>query len=74
MSVEATGALLGLAAGGGSALAVLNAPPLRRPRLEARLAPYLRDTPRPSRLLTQDRTLTPFPTLERILRPVLIDG
>jgi tight adherence protein C len=74
VSALATGALLGLVAGGGGALALLNTPPLRRPRLDARLAPYLRDTPRPSRLLAQDRTLTPFPTLERILRPVLADG
>lgn len=74
MSLPATGALLGLLGGGGAALALLNTPMLRKPRLDARLAPYLRDAPRPSRLLAQDRTLTPFPTLERILRPVLTDG
>jgi tight adherence protein C len=74
MSLDAMGALLGLFAGGGTALAVRNAPPLRRPRLDARLAPYVRDAPRPSRLLAHDRELTPFPTLERILRPVLTDG
>ena len=39
-----------------------------------RLAPYLRDTPRPSRLLASTDTLTPFPTFERLLRPVLRDA
>jgi tight adherence protein C len=69
------GAGLGLLAGGGLIMALAAAPPLRRRHLlEARLAPYLRDAPRPSRLLTQQRTLTPFPTAERILRPVLVDA
>jgi tight adherence protein C len=60
-------------AGGGLWLAVTGMPFSRRPTLEARLAPYLRDAPRPSRLLTTQDTLTPFPTLERLLRPVLGD-
>lgn len=68
------GMLLGLLAGGGLALAVAYSPPLRAPRLDDRLAPYLRDAPRPSRLLAAPETLTPFPTLERILRPVLRDA
>ncbi|MDQ1713854.1 MAG: tight adherence protein [Frankiaceae bacterium] len=54
------GVLLGLLGGGGLALAVAYAPPLRTPRLDDRLAPYLRDTPRPSRLLA-----------EPLLRPLL---
>jgi tight adherence protein C len=66
--------LIGLLAGGGLALAVAYSPPLRTPRLDDRLAPYLRDAPRPSRLLATSDTLTPFPTLERILRPVLRDA
>jgi len=37
------------------------------------LGPYLRDGPRPSRLLQREQALTPFPTLERVLRPVLGD-
>jgi tight adherence protein C len=52
------GALLGLLGGAGLALAVASAP--RAPRLDDRLAPYLRDAPRPSRLLA-----------EPLLRPVL---
>jgi tight adherence protein C len=68
------GMLLGLLAGGGLALVVAYSPPLRTPRLDDRLAPYLRDAPRPSRLLAAPDTLTPFPTLERILRPVLGDA
>jgi tight adherence protein C len=67
------GAGLGLVAATGLSLAVVVSPPMRRPRLEDRLAPYLRDTPRPSRLLVDGRTFTPFPTLERLLGPVLRD-
>ena len=32
------------------------------------------DAPRPSRLLARTDALTPFPTLERVLRPVLRDA
>ncbi len=38
---------------GGLILAVRFSPPLRRPTLDARLAPYLRDTVAPSRLLSR---------------------
>lgn len=69
-----TGVLLGLLFGTGLALAVAYAPPLRTPRLDDRLAPYLRDAPRPSRLLAANDALTPFPTLERLLAPVLEDA
>ena len=74
MTPTVTGALLGLAAGGGLALALNRLPVLRRPTLEDRLAPYLRDTPRPSRLLAHPVARTPFPTLERIVAPVLADA
>jgi tight adherence protein C len=67
------GMVLGVLAGGGVWLAVTGLPMARRPSLDARLAPYLRDAPRPSRLLARADTLTPFPTLERLLRPVLGD-
>lgn len=74
MSAAVTGSLLGALAGGGLLLAATGTPSARRPRLDDRLGPYLRDTPRPSRLLAASGTLTPFPTLERLLRPVLGDA
>jgi len=64
---------IGLSAGTGILVALSGIPRARRPTLDARLAPYLRDTPRPSRLLDTSTTLTPFPTLERLLRPVMGD-
>ena len=74
MNPTVAGALLGGIAGAGLCLAVSQAPPMRRPRLDDRLAPYLRDAPRPSRLLASSTTLTPFPTVERLLGPVLGDA
>lgn len=73
MSPGLLGVVLGAVGGLGLWLAVTGAPVLRRPTLDARLAPYLRDAPRPSRLLAAPPTVTPFPTLERLLRPVLGD-
>lgn len=73
MTPALSGILLGLLAAAGILLAVSRSPVLRRPDLDARLAPYLRDAPRPSRLLAGSDVLTPFPTLERLLRPVLGD-
>lgn len=62
---------LGLLLGTGLALLVLSAPPLRRMTLADRVAPYLAGAPAPSRLLGDDRTLTPWPTAERLLAPDL---
>ena len=73
MSGALTGLALGVLTGGGLFLVVTGTPWSRRPSLDARLGPYLRDAPRPSRLLQRDQALTPFPTLERLLRPVLSD-
>jgi tight adherence protein C len=73
MTPSVLGAGLGLLAATGVGLAVMVSPPMRRPRLDDRLAPYLTDTPRPSRLLIDRRTLTPFPTVERLLGPVVRD-
>lgn len=67
------GALVGAAAGAGVFAAVSYSPLMRRTSLDTRLAPYLRDAPRPSRLLEIEQSATPFPTLERILKPVLGD-
>ena len=74
MSAVVVGAGLGALAAGGLLLAAAGTPWARRPTLDHRLAPYLRDAPRPSRLLAGDSTLTPFPTVERLLRPVLGDA
>jgi tight adherence protein C len=74
VSAAAQGAVLGLLAATGLLLAVSRVPALRRPSLEDRLAPYLRDSVRPSRLLANEGTLTPFPSLERIVAPVLSDA
>jgi tight adherence protein C len=68
------GAGIGVLAAGGLLLAATGTPWARRPTLDDRLAPYLRDAPRPSRLLAASGTLTPFPTVERLLRPVLGDA
>jgi tight adherence protein C len=73
--MSVTGAAVGLLAGSGLLMSVAAAPPVRRRQvLDTRLAPYLRDAPAPSRLLAGERTRTPFPTAERILRPVLTDA
>ncbi len=68
------GAGLGALAAGGLILAAAGTPRARQVSLDDRLAPYLRDTPRPSRLLSSAGALTPFPTFERLLRPVLGDA
>ncbi len=67
-----TGAALGLALGLGLVL-VLWRLSARRVRLIDRVAPYLRDRPSTSRLLRSRPAHTPFPTLERMLQPVLGD-
>lgn len=67
------GALVGVAAGAGALTVLRYSPVMRRMSLDDRLAPYLRDAPRASRLLHLEQSATPFPTLERLLRPVLGD-
>ena len=74
MTAAVQGGMLGLLAVSGVVLVTRRLPVLRRPRLDDRLAPYLRDTPRPSTLLRAERTVTPFPTLERLAAPFLSDG
>ena len=74
MTLSLAGAGVGLMVGTGLALAVSRVPAFRRPRLDDRLAPYLRDSTRPSRLLSRERALTPFPTLERIVGPFVVDA
>jgi tight adherence protein C len=71
----AVGALLGLFGGVGALLALSRVPGVRRVRLEDRLGPYLRDAPRPSRLLAarDDAGGGPFGSVERFARPFLTD-
>jgi tight adherence protein C len=74
VSLAAVAVSVGLV--GGVVLAVLGAPRMRRPRLAARLDPYLRGLePATTRLLQGAETpLTPLPALERLLGPLLQDG
>lgn len=65
------GAGLGLVLGVGLVLILWRV--TARPRLIDRVAPYLRERPATSRLLRSSATHTPFPTVERLLSPVLAD-
>ncbi|MEE6274651.1 type II secretion system F family protein [Georgenia wangjunii] len=73
MSPVALGALAGLGLGLGLWLVVWRVS-AARPRLVHRVAPYLRERPRTSRLLDEPRGHTPFPTLEHLLAPLLTDA
>ena len=67
-----TGAGLGLLAAIGLLVAVRATPPMRPIRLADRIAPYLGDTPPPSRLLARpDATSAPFTVMRRLFGPVL---
>ena len=73
MSSSLLGMLLGLVAAVGLILAVSYAPPFRAVRLVDRLAPYVHDTPAPSRLLgtaTQPGLLT---AIRRVFGPAEVD-
>ena len=73
----ATGAFLGLAVGGGLVLTWSRFPVRRRPTLDARLAPYVGELSAESarrRYMHDTRTVTPFPTLERLVRPHLAEA
>jgi tight adherence protein C len=74
MTSDLAGAGLGLLAGCGLVVSVSRLPVLRRPNLDDRLAPYLRDSTPPSRLLARERTISPFPTLERLAAPLMADA
>lgn len=72
----ATGAVLGLCAGIGVLLILGWSPWLRRPRLEERLAPYVRDALPRSGLLGDPAAGAPglVGTVERLLEPVMVDA
>jgi len=74
VSAGVTGMLLGLAAAIGLVLVLRFAPPFRSVRLVDRLAPYVHDTPPPSRLLgtaTEPGLLT---AARRVFGPAIADG
>lgn len=66
----AAGALVGLAAGSGVVVAVSRLPFLRRPTLDDRVAPYVRDVTGPA-WPQGDTALRPLPTLMRVFGPVV---
>jgi tight adherence protein C len=74
VNASLTGVVLGFMGGTGLAVAISRIPILRRHTLEDRVGPYLRDPSRPARSIAEPRALTPFPTLERLLRPALRSG
>ncbi|MGY1602386.1 type II secretion system F family protein [Geodermatophilus sp. SYSU D00815] len=74
MSEGVLGMLLGLVAAAGLVLAVSYAPPFRSVRLVDRLAPYVHDTPPPSRLLGTATEAGLLSAVRRIFGPVVGDG
>jgi tight adherence protein C len=68
------GALLGGLAAAGLLMAVLAAPPLRRPSLSDRIAPYLTDAARPSRLLTGSPSGGTASAMSRLAAPLVRDA
>lgn len=74
MSLSFTGAALGLVLGFGLYLILVRLPAMRKVKLDDRLGPYVRDAVNPAGLDFTDSTFTPFPTLERILRPYFRSG
>lgn len=73
LSTPVGGAVLGLVGGLGLWLVLARLPVLRKPSLDDRLAPYLREVAPPSRLLGRSAPSTPVAVLERLLGPVLAD-
>jgi tight adherence protein C len=74
MNLSWLGMLLGIVFAVGVIIAVRAVPPMRPVRLADRLAPYLGDTPLPSRLLAvPEVTSTPFLVIRRLLGPVVGD-
>ncbi|MGY2127456.1 type II secretion system F family protein [Blastococcus sp. SYSU DS0617] len=74
MSPALTGMLLGFVAASGLILAVRYAPPFRAVRLVDRLAPYVHDTPPPSRLLGTATEPGLLVAVRRVFGPAIGDG
>jgi tight adherence protein C len=74
MNAVLLGGLLGLMFATGVILTVRAAPPMRPIRLADRVAPYLADTPPPSKLLERpSATSAPFTVIRRLFGPVLVE-
>jgi tight adherence protein C len=73
MTLALTGALLGLAGGAGAVVAADRVRTLRRPPLESRVAPYLRDLPQVHRWLRPDvpPSDSPGSAAAALVKPVL---
>lgn len=67
------GALLGVTLGIGLALVSRAMPLRRRPSLDARLEPYLRDAVLPSRLLHETSRRSPIPVVLRLTAPLVTE-
>jgi tight adherence protein C len=74
MSGGLTGMLLGLLGAVGLILVVTYAPPFRAVRLVDRLAPYVHDTPPPSRLLGTATETGMLTAARRVFGPAIGDG
>ncbi|MFL6097864.1 MAG: type II secretion system F family protein [Blastococcus sp.] len=74
MNAGIVGMLLGLAAALGLILAISYAPPFRSVRLVDRLAPYVHDTPAPSRLLGTATEAGLLTAIRRVFGPTVGDG
>ena len=74
MNLVLIGGALGAAVAAGLLLTVLASPPMRRVRLADRIAPYLADTPAPSRLLAGPRAAGGGGVLARLAAPLLRDA
>jgi tight adherence protein C len=74
MTPGLVGMLLGLCAAAGVLLVVRFSPPFRQVRLVDRLAPYVHDSPAPSRLLGTAAQAGLLTAARRVFGPVLADG
>jgi tight adherence protein C len=74
VSAGLTGMLLGLAVATGLILVITYAPPFRSVRLVDRLAPYVHDTPPPSRLLGTATEAGMLTAARRVFGPAIADG